>query len=396
MEPDEEEFEEATGNAGPSFDRVYHRAALVLWPRERIFAVLNQAGLGVTLPLLSDLAERWAASGENDQSPLWRQAHEVSGLMLSDWPKDRWYRERGEGPSEAARMLTLLTRFGNVERLDAFLADIAPSGLEDKRDNEAILIALDRLPPDRSVALVERIIAGAATASLPACGDLLARVVVAKPRLQRSALAGAATILIDALPGNPARDAPRAPWQAPAARIEAGFIVDLLTSLVHMDENLAERAAHHMLAWPKTYGFDHVLIPAVRRLVASRELKEAAAVQQLRAACLDHLRGRLADPLEPPKDWRRDSALSCHCARCAELGRYLADPGRPTWVFKAAEFDRRHVEDVIRKARCDLDVRTDRRGRPFSLVCTKNQASYERRGKQRKSDLEGLAALNPN
>ena len=315
--------------------------------------------------------------------------------MLSGWPNDRWYRERGEGPSGAARMLTHLARLGDVERLDAFLADIAPSGLQDKRDNEAILIALDRLPADRSVALVERILAGAATASLTACGDLLARVVAARP-LQRPALARAATILIDALPGDPARAAPRAPWEGPAARIETGFIVDLLTALVHVGENPAKRAAHYMLAWPKTYGVDHVLIPAVRRLITSSELKELAAVQQLRAACLDHLRGRLADPLEPPKDWRRDSALSCHCVRCAELGRYLADPGRPTWVFKAAEFDRRHVEDVIRKARCDLDVRTDRRGRPFSLVCTKNHASYERRVKQRKSDLENLAALNPN
>jgi hypothetical protein len=41
-------------------------------------------------------------------------------------------------------------------------------------------------------------------------------------------------------------------------------------------------------------------------------------------------------------------------------------------------------------------VKTDRHGRPFSLICTKNQASYERRVKQRKSDLESLAALNPN
>jgi hypothetical protein len=395
MEPDEEEFQEATGNAGPAFDRIYHRAALVLWPHQRMLAVLNQAGLGVTLPLLGDLAERWAATGENDQSSLWREAHELSGLMLSSWPNDRWYRERGEGPSGAARMLTHLARLGDIVRLDAFLTDVAPGGLQDRRDNEAILIALDRLPSDRSIALVERIVAGAAAASLTACGDLLARVVAAMP-LQRPALAGAATILLDALPGDPARAAPRTSWEERAVRIETGLIVDLLTALVHIDENLAERAAHHMLAWPESYGFDGILIPAVRRLVVSSELKGSAAVEQLRAACLDHLRRRVAEPLEPPKDWSRDSALSCRCARCGELSRFLADPGRPTWVFKAAEFDRRHVEDAIRKAGCDLNVKTDRHGRPFSLICTKNQASYERRVKQRKSDLESLAALNPN
>ena len=36
---------------------------------------------------------------------------------------------------------------------------------------------------------------------------------------------------------------------------------------------------------------------------------------------------------------------------------------------------------------------TDRRGRPYSLVCTKNQASYERRAKQRRQDLKDLALL---
>jgi hypothetical protein len=59
-------------------------------------------------------------------------------------------------------------------------------------------------------------------------------------------------------------------------------------------------------------------------------------------------------------------------------------------MFKAAEVARSHLEETIRKARCDLDVTTDRRGRPYSLVCTKNQASYDRRAKQRNQDLADL------
>ena len=41
MDPDEEHFHEATGNEGASFERTYRRAALVLWPRQHMFAVLN-------------------------------------------------------------------------------------------------------------------------------------------------------------------------------------------------------------------------------------------------------------------------------------------------------------------------------------------------------------------
>jgi hypothetical protein len=69
LEPDEEHFHEATGNEGASFERTYRRAALVLWPRARRLAVLNQAGLTATLPYLTALTERWAESGEGLASP---------------------------------------------------------------------------------------------------------------------------------------------------------------------------------------------------------------------------------------------------------------------------------------------------------------------------------------
>ena len=50
LDPDEQHVHEATGNEGASFERTYRRAALVLWPRQRRLAILNQAGLPVTLP----------------------------------------------------------------------------------------------------------------------------------------------------------------------------------------------------------------------------------------------------------------------------------------------------------------------------------------------------------
>src|SRR6202011_4102287 len=58
MDADEEHFHEATVNEGASFERTYRRAAFVLWPRERFFAVFKQAGLSVTLPHLGDLTQR--------------------------------------------------------------------------------------------------------------------------------------------------------------------------------------------------------------------------------------------------------------------------------------------------------------------------------------------------
>ena len=43
-EPSEEDFEDYTGNAGMTLERWYHRAAIVIWPRDQHFAVLCGAG----------------------------------------------------------------------------------------------------------------------------------------------------------------------------------------------------------------------------------------------------------------------------------------------------------------------------------------------------------------
>ena len=196
--------------------------------------------------------------------------------------------------------------------------------------------------------------------------------------------------MIAELPGDPARPAPAWPRRP---NVPPGFVADLLTALAAIDEAQAASAVDHMAAWPNAYGFDAVLIPDMLRLAKDGAAQDSAAVQRLRNACLAHLRGRTAEPLEPPKDWRRNSEVGCKCTHCTALSRFLADPERPTWTLKAAQHARSHVESTIRTAGCDVTTTTERRGSPHGLVCTKNQASYERRVKQRKQDLADIATL---
>ncbi len=164
--------------------------------------------------------------------------------------------------------------------------------------------------------------------------------------------------------------------------VEPGFIVDLLTALGQIDEAQAGRAVrpHPRLA--------QNLRPRCGSRpggsAIDRHQRWFGGVQRLRAACLGHLRARIAQPLEAPRDWRRTNAIACSCRHCAELGRFLIDPERRMWSFKAAEAERGHVAAMISRARCDLDLTTDKRGRPYTLVCTKNQASYDRRARQRR------------
>ena len=97
--------------------------------------------------------------------------------------------------------------------------------------------------------------------------------------------------------------------------------------------------------------------------------------------------------MAPPENWQRASTLGCNCVDCQQLSRFLASPQERTWGFKAVQQRRDHLASTIKTAMCDVDTATDQRGRPYSLICTKNQASYDRRVMQREQDVADLAAL---
>lgn len=71
----------------------------------------------------------------------------------------------------------------------------------------------------------------------------------------------------------------------------------------------------------------------------------------------------------------------------------MADPQGWTWALKAIAAKRAHIESVIRAAGTDLDRVTVQKGSPHSLVCTKNQSTYERRARQHRADLDTVARL---
>ena len=390
-EPDEEYFHEATGNEGASFERTYRRAAIVLWPKARKLAVFNQAGLDVTLPYLAELAQRWADSGEGVESSLWQEAHTLSGYMLQDWPTRRGYNGRMENE---VNLLTSLHRLRDTARIESFLSDISAVGAYGGNENEAMVRAAVLLSPGRMTDLINKIIDRNAVRARGPCANLLARTCAEAPDAT-TRLYPAATVLVETLVSQraAANPAPLDYWEQPAP-IDADLLVDLLIALCYLDAiDLGNRAIEHALSSQKSFPMDTILTPAALRLTERMQTNTFTPVQRLREACLHHLRTRIAQPLAPPPDFSRAHTIACRCASCADLSRFLAAPDRKVWAFKAAESQRRHIESSIKQNGCDLDFVTEQRSRPYSLVCTKNQASYERRVAQRKKDIDEVGRL---
>jgi hypothetical protein len=391
LEPEELEFQEATGNAGASFERLYQRAALVLWPCSRRVQVLAQGGLGVSVPFLGELVRQWQAVSASRKDPAREEAHLLAAQIRLCWPEQAWERQRASQAGHTAALLGHLIELDDREEIDAFLAGQVAGGALGKGDAEAVARALGLLSPTRASELLVAIVVGNAPARPGACADLLARFAGAGASAAAQ-LRPAAMALLESLPRDES-DAPPSAFGRGRETASEELVVDTLGALERLDSSLAQQALEHFLAHPRTYPMDGVLLPAALRLKEAQETGWQASVVALGDAVMAHLRQRIDEPLEPPADWRRPSAIACSCTYCVELSHFLADPFRPSWQLKAAQAARGHVEESIRSNRCDLDCHTETRGRPYTLHCTKNQASYQRRVEQRGRDLEHLARL---
>ena len=364
LEPTEQSFHEATGNEGASFSRTYHVAAMVVWARRHRLAVLAEGGLPATMPALAALAH---ACGSDRARPEWSDAHALAGMMIESWPTSAWRVSKETGP-----FLDMLATLGDKDRIGSFLRQVVAPGLFASTDAEGVARALHVLPSTAAVDLLASIVTGSAPL------DARAAVLVRCADLD---IASAAARLVESLPGpKPSTDR----WGQPRT-VRSSVVIDLVRALAATAQGLLEVAIDTFLAWPATWDMDAVLIPAAAEL--------GATSPRLRDACVAHLRSRVALPLAPPADWARDATLACRCQQCSDLARFLADPTKETWHLKAPEAIRSHVASTIINSKCDLDTETLTRGRPYTLICTKNQASYEQRVQQRHDDLALLERL---
>ena len=372
-EPDEDHFHEATGNEGASFERTYRRAALVIWPVARELHLLHQGGPDVTIAALDRLAQDPGRAGETEA---------LARIIVEGWPRPhpdgRWTGD----PEQRARLLAALTRIGSGTQLGRFLSEVVAVGAFDGKETPELVNALGTLPPEAAGDVLSTLMGQLPCRRFAAACALFRAVAKARPGTY---CRRAATVMIEHL------GAWDTGWSGPQARA----LVDLVHALWALGEgDLAARLVAELRAHRVRWPVDGVLLPAVLTLWPPQSGVLSDLLVPLGDDCRHHLSLRVALPLTPPADTARSTkSLACKCADCRALRGFLGEPRTTTWTLKAHVEKRRHVEEEIRAAGVDVDCRTERRGSPHTLVCTKNQASYDARVRERKADLEALARL---
>jgi predicted 2-oxoglutarate/Fe(II)-dependent dioxygenase YbiX len=175
------------------------------------------------------------------------------------------------------------------------------------------------------------------------------------------------------------------------------LLVPLVQALLALEEpELFERLVTYVLERPKAFDRTTVQLPALESLKTwlKRNVKRPSApLDRWLSAVVEELDQCKSHPPREPVDWRRESATGCDCDDCEELSRFLKDPRTQTLRIALPEQRRRHLHEVIDGKHLDATHVTERRGRPYTLVCTKTKASYERDLKAHHVDLEHLAKM---
>ncbi len=397
--PDEQRLLEATGNEGASFERAYHRAALVVWPRERTTAVLLQAGVGAALPAL-----------EKSVRGLDQAADPAAALATARQILDRWeaapeqwaYHLSAKEPDRAA-MIALLGRLGDGDLLERFVAGVM-AGLYDGGENEALAAHLPLLGAERAGAAFASLVRGAAVRLPGSCTDLLGRIVRGLGDRRtvewNAALRPGAAAIVEALPRIGVDDEAGTPgaWRpAPKHKpVDAAVVSGLLASLRALGAaELRVEAAAAIAA--NVVGFDPVgvVAPALKTLskgMSAGFAKDAEAARLwLHAA--EFLLGRSEHPPAPPTDWRQAVKIGCHCEDCRALQAFALDPAAKVQRFRVRMDRRRHLHGQIGLHGLDMTHETERGGSPQTLVCTKTRAAHQRACARHRADCAAMRTL---
>ncbi len=208
------------------------------------------------------------------------------------------------------------------------------------------------------------------------CSDLAGRIVAALERWE---------------PKPKKRD-----WQAKQVNLRA-LLQPLAQACVALEEpRLLSRVVRYVLDRPKEFDLTTIQVPTLLDLEPwlKRGVKHPIApLQEWLTGVFAELESSKTNPPPEPKDWRREPATGCKCADCAELNSFLKDPNIERLRLPLAEQRRRHLHDVIDSQRLDTTHVTERRGRPYTLVCTKTKASHERAVKAYQLDCDHWAQI---
>jgi 2OG-Fe(II) oxygenase superfamily len=395
LEPYSSEYEGYMGNWGNTLDRWYHRAAVVVWPRDQAFANRAETSPAWALGELTAMASAGDVSG----------AQAAAATLAPFW--DRALRARtAELVGKALRAADAVADAGTAAML------LHPFRIENltRADVGSFGKIVGKYGPQWTADLLRTWFGGDQPAWTYGGGaerpqwmaDRLPGVCQ-KLHVRGGAGAVAAQRLLDLA------------WEWTSKDIGTGLASP---SPSHRDTKLGDlgKPLASVLTAAAATGAASTRDAVCRYIRKQEDAVTALEMSALRAAaqmsrdrtrgdagvgdlavdCAARLRARLARPQRAPGDWSIElPADGCTCDLCGTLRVFLEDQSRRTFEWPLAQQRRQHVHSRIDAAELPVTHVTRRQGSPYILVLNKTEALFAREREARirdETDLEWLAA----
>ncbi len=396
--PDRQRLTEATGNEGATVERQYRRAALVLWRAEDSPRVLARGDTGSVAALL---AGEWRRATEDGTAG---PAVDLALQVAEAWPpppplygrasRDDWL-------GHSIETLRTLCGIGNREAILRFLENAVLRNYE-AGFNGAVTLAAAEIGAVKTGEFLRALVRSRFALDTAGIVDLAERIGARPPAgsAWRDALRKTVSAICAELPSlaKEARgDGSAAHYLMARARepLAAATLVRLFSLAWRFGlADAADRAAALFIDHPELVPPDRTIPVLLEGLVSEEEVGRGTAFAMLWRCAAECLLSRSATPPRPPKDRALPAdRLSCGCECCAELRRFCADPVAGVLRIPVRRELRAHLRREIERASVDISCETERRGSPYTLVCTKTRASHERRLRQYREDIVEMRRL---
>ena len=400
LAPYSSEYEGYMGNWGNTLDRWYHRAAVVVWPRDQAFANRAETSPAWALDELVAMASAGDVSGARSAAatlaPFWdralraRTAQEKVGVLFG----------------QALRAADAVT---DAETAAMLLRPLRIEHLTDAHVNSFGQIA-DAYGQQWTAELLRTWFGGEQRPWAYGGGQERPQWVAdwlpdlcAGLHATGGAGRAAAELLLDLA------------WQWIGRDIGTGLassrpsdrdkeLADLgkpLASVLTAAAAIGAATTRDAVCGYVRNLQDAVTALEISALRAAAELprdgiRGEAGFGDLAADCAARLRARLARPRREPGDWSIElPAGGCTCDLCHTLRVFCEDKSRRALEWPLAQKRRQHIHCRIDDAELPVSHTTRRQGSPYTLVLTKTDALFAREQQARirdETDLEWLAA----
>jgi len=375
---DRAEYEGFTGNAGCTLDHWYYRAAIALWKNEQHFSVLAHRNQYSAIPGLQEML----AKNPTDLGDCKKFAE----IILEKWRADSF----GENCSQ--QMLEILIQLDDEKLARRFINEILPKNFYGK-EGDALRTLCQKYGWASFEYALTTLSNQAENKKIAAFSAILEKLTEGEIQDEQKTLG---IILAENTLDNFAKCSliPTKSYYAPSVTSDEKetFFTSIFKTLCYLQQpELLTKLGRLLNSDNAKFDLHSLRIPLVTELhdwLVSKNITSGEFVSAFFTPVFDETKHLATMLIEPPKDWQREVILDCKCEYCQNFSTFLHSPTEKEFSLKKKEDFRVHIENQVKQYKIDVDCKTEtRKGSPYTLICTKNQASYDRAKKQQAEDI---------